>query len=597
MRYLLVNFSNSIHMNRSVFFKIVGCIWWLFVGLPMVSTAQSGQWFVASEERVGELPDHVVQTLALDKKAVQRTMRDRPRFVKMALPVDLSGAGYDEPVDMDLELVEFVPGAIPVTLHGSGGQAEWTSVEMEFLTYRVKDDHWSGFVVLEEDRATAVVKQPHLTLEIAHVEGEIHVVHHVEAAERPVPFECGVVGVEDEFKTSRPSHGAGGNRSDTLCVEFALDIDHITYNAFDTFEDAVIWAIIYLFGASEVFVQDLDGAVKFQPVHVNVWIEEEPWADLVGMPGDMLDDLSSAWNNDPVLSVVPRDLVHLFTIRHDTGVGGIAWLGTLCGGLGVAFSNSLSSTAIDYPNTTWGLGTITHEIGHNFGSRHTHWCGWPGGPDHPNGMSGGPIDNCVDVDGDCPNFIVWQAGTIMSYCGGLNFHPVVKEVALLPALDNASCVTSCGDFVSPLDLLGCTDDYACNYDPEAAILDDSCIFPASIYVDCDGVCFVDEDADGICDPEDECVGPCPIPNVFSPDGRHVNNSFPVRDLGGYPGSVLMIFNRYGIQVWQGSSPSNSDRIVWRGEDANGDPCAEGMYFWVLHRSDGEKMHGPISLFR
>ena len=90
---------------------------------------------------------------------------------------------------------------------------------------------------------------------------------------------------------------------------------------------------------------------------------------------------------------------------------------------------------------------------------------------------------------------------------------------------------------------------------------------------------------------------CIVPNVFSPNGRQGNERFPIRDLEGYPGSVLRIFNRYGNEVWQGTSGPNDDRIVWDGNDNNGDPCAVGFFVWVMHRWDGEKLHGPILLFR
>lgn len=45
---------------------------------------------------------------------------------------------------------------------------------------------------------------------------------------------------------------------------------------------------------------------------------------------------------------------------------------------------------------------------------------------------------------------------------------------------------------------GCTDPWACNYDPEAPEDDGSCIYPDFGY-NCDGECIVDTDGDGICD--------------------------------------------------------------------------------------------------
>ncbi|MEC7113608.1 MAG: hypothetical protein VXW79_01480, partial [Bacteroidota bacterium] len=51
---------------------------------------------------------------------------------------------------------------------------------------------------------------------------------------------------------------------------------------------------------------------------------------------------------------------------------------------------------------------------------------------------------------------------------------------------------------------GCTDESACNYDPEANNDDGSCTF-AEDGLDCDGNCLADADGDGICD-DDEVPG-------------------------------------------------------------------------------------------
>ncbi|MBM71613.1 MAG: hypothetical protein CL847_02380 [Crocinitomicaceae bacterium] len=49
------------------------------------------------------------------------------------------------------------------------------------------------------------------------------------------------------------------------------------------------------------------------------------------------------------------------------------------------------------------------------------------------------------------------------------------------------------------DQAGCTNEWACNYDPDATVSDNSlCIYPDFGY-DCDGNCIVDSDGDGICD--------------------------------------------------------------------------------------------------
>jgi len=88
-------------------------------------------------------------------------------------------------------------------------------------------------------------------------------------------------------------------------------------------------------------------------------------------------------------------------------------------------------------------------------------------------------------------------------------------------------VTTCGDFTlqactqvfvggdqdsvhvfcpEPLLVLhqGCTEDGACNYNPQATTDDGSCAFEDGVY-GCDGECINDEDGDGICD-ENEIAG-------------------------------------------------------------------------------------------
>jgi len=46
--------------------------------------------------------------------------------------------------------------------------------------------------------------------------------------------------------------------------------------------------------------------------------------------------------------------------------------------------------------------------------------------------------------------------------------------------------------------VGCKDSTACNYEPDALIEDDSCIYSDGKF-DCDGTCIEDEDGDGVCD--------------------------------------------------------------------------------------------------
>ena len=63
--------------------------------------------------------------------------------------------------------------------------------------------------------------------------------------------------------------------------------------------------------------------------------------------------------------------------------------------------------------------------------------------------------------------------------------------------DNGTCI---------IIIVGCGNPAACNYDPAVTInAPGLCDFPNSIFEDCDGNCFNDEDGDGVCD-EMEILG-------------------------------------------------------------------------------------------
>jgi len=63
------------------------------------------------------------------------------------------------------------------------------------------------------------------------------------------------------------------------------------------------------------------------------------------------------------------------------------------------------------------------------------------------------------------------------------------------------CGCTCAEVV--IDILGCVNTDACNYNSSATVDDGSCEYPELGY-DCEGNCLSDLDGDGICDFEDDC---------------------------------------------------------------------------------------------
>jgi len=86
-------------------------------------------------------------------------------------------------------------------------------------------------------------------------------------------------------------------------------------------------------------------------------------------------------------------------------------------------------------------------------------------------------------EGDFPDIGAYEFGTEF-WIPGINFEPITYPWEW-PVNQNL--------------ILGCLDPLACNYDDTVTDDDDSCTYPAESYLDCNGDCVNDTDGDGICD--------------------------------------------------------------------------------------------------
>ena len=95
--------------------------------------------------------------------------------------------------------------------------------------------------------------------------------------------------------------------------------------------------------------------------------------------------------------------------------GGIAYVDVICrANFGYGFA-SIEPTYEEYPVFSWSVEVISHELGHNLGSNHTHACVWNGDNTAIDGLS--PFG----VEGSCPRPDQTESGTIMSYGHLSNF--------------------------------------------------------------------------------------------------------------------------------------------------------------------------------
>jgi len=87
-----------------------------------------------------------------------------------------------------------------------------------------------------------------------------------------------------------------------------------------------------------------------------------------------------------------------------------------------------------------------------------------------------------------------------------------------------------------------------------------------------------------------------FPNTFSPNGDGENDTWEIIGIEKYPDCQLIIFNRWGQEVFQ-STGYNKDK-AWNGEGKIG-ALNEGVYFYEINLRDTEKrkLNGSITLIR
>ncbi|MBZ0201945.1 MAG: T9SS type A sorting domain-containing protein [Ignavibacteria bacterium] len=226
-------------------------------------------------------------------------------------------------------------------------------------------------------------------------------------------FSCGVDdnnGMFNRNATKRNNlHGnlvrefRGGN------ARIYFECDYKMYLDFGSSVDSVLNYVTAFFNSVKTLYQNENIPVVIS--EVNIWTTQDPY---LAYPNTLsiLKRFSHEKQNN-----FNGDLAHLISTRLPN-IGGIAWLNVLCypylasDSAGPAGFSSIFTTFEPFPVFSYTVQVVTHELGHNFGSRHTHACVWP----LPQGGFGA-LDSCYTVEGNCyAGPVIGRAGTIMSYC-------------------------------------------------------------------------------------------------------------------------------------------------------------------------------------
>ncbi|HEX6886266.1 MAG TPA: M12 family metallo-peptidase [Planctomycetota bacterium] len=217
----------------------------------------------------------------------------------------------------------------------------------------------------------------------------------------------------------------------------ALETDYQLYDKFDSTVLLTNYVTSLIGAVSDQYATDVQAtlSIAYLGIHTTAddgWdTQEAPGGDA----GDLLSEFRTAWTT-PGSWPVAADLAHF--LSGDSLGGGVAYVNVLCNqSFGFGVSGSLTGTINWLTWTgqaaafTWDFVVVAHELGHNFGSSHTHdYCP--------------PLDQCYS---NCNGSTVCTRGTLMSYChvgcGGMSnidlwFHPVTANI--MRQRVNSSCL-------------------------------------------------------------------------------------------------------------------------------------------------------------
>lgn len=247
-----------------------------------------------------------------------------------------------------------------------------------------------------------------------------------------IPFVCETV--IDEVNISK-EHNNINTRSSLECVEVYLEVDHKAYMENGSSISSVEAWVLNLMNQVALFYEDM--GIPLVVSGMKIYTSADPYI-IHGNTSDVLSAFRDSMNNQGYNG----NLAHLLVGRNIGG--GRAYLNVLCSpSINLGVSGNLGSGGINYSTYSWNVNVIAHEIGHNFGSPHTHDCAWNG--------NGTQIDDCGNLYwynqnepqniGSCYDhnnkILPGNQGTIMSYCHAtgngqsinLNngFHPQVRD--------------------------------------------------------------------------------------------------------------------------------------------------------------------------
>lgn len=269
-----------------------------------------------------------------------------------------------------------------------------------------------------------------------------HYIYQESALPQRNPFQCGMDDLHLPLISKNLDIAAAESTFPSKCkaVKIFLECSNRLYTDRGSSQAAVTAYMTGLFNVVKALYANENVVIEISDIMV--WTTADPY--LKTTLAEIIYDYANRRKNN--FNGTLAQLVTTYPIQQQ---GGIAFVDGMCkiwdgqyAPLSFAFINNTYSSL---PTYSWSVEVMAHEMGHNFGSWHTHTCVWG-----PNKNS--QIDNCQPPDngGTCNNGVApVGGGTIMSYCHltsyGINFSKGFGQEPgdiLRNSFANKSCIPS-----------------------------------------------------------------------------------------------------------------------------------------------------------
>lgn len=256
--------------------------------------------------------------------------------------------------------------------------------------------------------------------------GDVHVIYQSSTMAYNFNYKCGVI---DSDEINIDDNVGLEQRGANDCVNIYFETSYSIYQN----KGSVSAVQNYVNGFFNVVSTLYDNEdVNVAISEINVWTSSDPFPTSSSNAAlDYYTDYRTNFNGN----------IAQLLAKTSNNNGGIAWLDVLCSNNYKHSYSDISMSYSNFPNYSWTVEVVTHELGHNIGSNHTHWCGWPGGA----------IDNCYTTEGSCSQGPPpTNGGTIMSYCHltnyGINFNNGFGPLPgnkIRQKVSQANCLSGC----------------------------------------------------------------------------------------------------------------------------------------------------------